>query len=282
MMIRLILALSLAIAVPAFLVSAVEIDVLENVAYIEDANYADDKDKLDLYLPAEDGPHPVVIFLHGGGLLQGSKDGYGFVGRYFAENGFVTVIPNYRLSPSVRHPAHIEDTAASFAWVRANIAKYGGDPGKIFVTGHSAGAYLAGLLALDGRYLEAHRLSLKDVAGVIPISGFYHVERLAPDRPKTVWGESREEWLAASPALYAKRNVPPILFLYADGDVPERRKESEDMAALLREKGHSDASTRQIDDRTHVTIARKLASDGDETAPAMLAFMRRILADESQ
>ncbi|MFP6583749.1 MAG: alpha/beta hydrolase [Candidatus Hydrogenedentota bacterium] len=265
---------------PTFLTVADEIDVMKDVAYLEGANYADNKDKLDLYMPKGDGPHPVVIFIHGGGLLRGSKDPYGFVDSYFAQNGFVAVIPNHRLSPSVKHPAHIEDIAASFAWVHENITKHRGNPMQIFVTGHSAGAYLAGLLACDACYLAAHDLKRENIAGVIPISGFYHVERLATGRPKSVWGENAETWLAASPAQYTDAAVPPILFLYADGDAPERRKESEDMVAALREAGHSNASTKQIDDRDHVSIARKLASEGDETAPAMLAFMNQILLGE--
>ena len=272
-----ILALLFCVALPTLSVLGAEFEVAKDIDYLEGATYSDNKDKLDLYIPAGDGPHPVMIFLHGGGLLRGSKEPYEFVGRYFADNGFVAVVPNYRLSPGVKHPAHIEDAAASFAWVHENIARRRGNPAQIFVAGHSAGAYLAGLLALDARYLEAHKLALSNIAGVIPISGFFHVDRIAPGRPKAVWGEDPDEWISASPARYADSAAPPFLFLYADGDLPERRKESEDMAAELREKGHARATAKQIGGRDHSSIAQKLASEGDETAPAMLAFMNRIL-----
>ena len=84
---------------------------------------------------------------------------------------------NYRLSPAVSHPAHIEDAAASFAWVKRHIAEYGGDPNQIFVVGHSAGAYLLALLATDERYLAAHGLSARDIRGLVPVSAFFWVER---------------------------------------------------------------------------------------------------------
>ena len=264
-----------ALIVPNLCALGAEIEIAKDITYLEDVNYPDNKDKLDLYSPAGDGPHPVMIFIHGGGLLQGSKDSYEFVGRYFAENGFVAVVPNYRLSPDVKHPGHIEDIAASFVWVHRNIAKHRGDPSNVFVTGHSAGAYLAGLLALDARYLEFHNLTLENIRGVIPISGFFHVNRIAPERPKTVWGEDPDEWLAASPARYAGTvtAAPPFLFLYADGDVAERRKESEDMAAALRENGHLHVITQEVKDRNHGSIARRLGSEGDVAAAAMLDFM---------
>lgn len=267
------MTLHLAIATAAI---AGEGTVVRDIDYIQGRDYAENKDKLDIYVPQGEGPHGVLYFIHGGGLMDGDKKTYGYIGEYFAGQGLVTVVPNYRLSPGVAHPAHIEDVAASFAWVHANIENHGGDPDRILVAGHSAGAYLAALLAADPSYLAAHDLSPADISAVAPISGFYYVERLAPDRPKTVWGRDEADWLAASPAQHASAAVPPILFLYADGDAPERRKESEDMAALLRGKGHASAETQQIAGRNHVSIVRKIGSDGDETTAALLKFARTI------
>jgi acetyl esterase/lipase len=130
----------------------------------------DGKDKLDLYVPPGQGPHPVIVFVHGGGLLQGDKSIYAGLGQYFVRRGFAAALINHRLSPGVSHPAHIEDAAAAFAWVYRNVARFGGDPGRVVLAGHSSGAYLAALLALDPRWLGAHDLDSTAIRGVVPIS----------------------------------------------------------------------------------------------------------------
>jgi acetyl esterase/lipase len=161
----------------------------------------DGKDKLDLYVPAGPGPFPVIVFIHGGGLLQGDKSIYAGLGPYFVRKGFAAALINHRLSPAVSHPAHIEDAAAAFAWVVRNVERFGGDPKRIVLTGHSSGGYLAALLALDPRYLAAHGLDSSSMRGVVPISGFFDVEQLAPSRPKTVWGNDTEGWRSAGQEL---------------------------------------------------------------------------------
>ena len=207
--------------------------VVRDVPFLADAHYAADKDKLDLYLPVGKSGVPVVVYYYGGALQQGDKNEEQATARRFSSAGFATVIVNYRLSPSVSHPAHIQDAAASFAWVKQHIAEYGGDPNQIFIVGHSAGGYLAALLATDERYLATHQLTVRDIRGVVPISAFYWVERegVAPDRPKTVWGTDRQIWIDASPAHHLRAGLPPMLIMYADGDEPWRRQQNVDMAA---------------------------------------------------
>lgn len=257
-----------------------EIQVIKDIPYLENAGYADKKDLLDIYTPDRSGRLPVVFFVHGGGLLGGDKVGQGHVGRRFAGDGFVTVVVNHRLSPGVMHPAHVEDLAASFAWTHEHVVEYGGDPDNIFVVGHSAGAYLIALLALDGRYLEAHGLSLTHIRGAVPISGFFHVERVAPGRPKSVWGDDKQMWLDASPAKYVSAAAPPFLCMYADGDVPERRQESEDLVQELHAAGHNAARTHQSTDRTHITIWQRLNSENDETSRLTSEFIKGLVASQ--
>ncbi len=124
-----------------------QVRVVSDVDYVAGADYPDKKDRLDIYTPDKATNAPVIVSIHGGGLRQGDKSGQTFVGQRFASAGHVTVVVNHRLSPGVMHPAHIEDIAAAVAWVKRNIAQHGGDPGKLFVIGHSAGAYLAALLS---------------------------------------------------------------------------------------------------------------------------------------
>jgi acetyl esterase/lipase len=134
--------------------------------------------RLDLFLPKGRQGYPVVVLVHGGSWMLGDKSSFGLysaVGRFFARHGVGAVLPNYRLSPLIRHPEHVKDVARAVAWVHAQVAAYGGDPGRLFLAGHSAGGHLVALLATDGRYLEAEGLRPEDVRGVIGVSGVYRI-----------------------------------------------------------------------------------------------------------
>jgi acetyl esterase/lipase len=229
---------------------------------------------LDLYLPGAATRFPVVVVVFGGGLRQGDKREEAAIGRRLAAEGLGAVVINYRLSPGVQHPAHVEDVAAAIAWTKRNIGEHGGDADQTFALGWSAGAYLAALVALDDRYLGAHDLTPGALRGVIPISGFHHVERVAPDRPKDTWGTDPSAWPKASPAAYARREAPPFLLIYADGDAPDRKQESRDLARTLTDAGHTSVQTQQIDGRNHTTVWRDIANEGDAALAAITAFVR--------
>ena len=113
--------------------------VVHDVPYLQGAGYADNKDKLDIYLPEGRRNAPVIVSYYGNQLMGGDKSEDAYVGRRFAAAGFVTVVVNYRLSPAVSHPAHVQDAAASFAWVKRHIADYGGNADQVFLIGYSAG-----------------------------------------------------------------------------------------------------------------------------------------------
>jgi acetyl esterase/lipase len=100
-------------------------------------------------------PAPVIVFFYGGSWNSGFREGYGFLGRALAAQGYVVVLPDYRKVPEVRFPRFVEDAAAAVAWTHANIGNHGGDPGRIAVSGHSAGAHIAAMLALDPKWLAA-------------------------------------------------------------------------------------------------------------------------------
>ena len=263
-----------ALALAAADVSPVK--VVNNIPYLTGAQYPNDLDKLDLYLPEGKTGVPVIVWIHGGALTQDDKNLEGATGRRFAQAGIALAAVNYRLSPAVSHPAHVQDAAASFAWVKRHIGKYGGDPNRVFLVGHSAGAYLAQLLVTDERYLKAHGLSARDVRGVVPISGFFWVEKegVAPDRPKSVWGTNPKMWMDASPAHHLRAHLPPTLIIYADRDEPWRRQQNVDMAQSMRAAGSPPADVVQIADRTHMGIWRQLGEDGDPTSERVIAFVR--------
>lgn len=251
--------------------------VVRDVPYLEGVNYPANKDKLDLYIPEGRPDAPVIVSYFGNQLMGGDKSEDVFIGRRFASAGFVTAVVNYRLSPAVSHPAHIEDAAASFAWVKRHIAEYGGNPDRVFVIGYSAGGYLAALLSTDPRYLAAHKLSPSDIRGVVPVSAFFWVERrgVAPDRDASVWGSDRKVWVDASPAHNLQANPPPMLILYADRDEDWRRQQNVEMAATMKAAGHMNVEIAMIANRTHATIWRRVDTRNDETAEHIIRFASR-------
>jgi acetyl esterase/lipase len=152
-----------------------------NLAYYRGKDADPVHHRLDLYLPESKKDFPVLVLVHGGAWMLGDKSFFGWgkdLGRYFASRGIGVVMPSYRLSPSVKHPEHVKDVARAVAWTYRHIACYGGDPKELFLCGHSAGGHLVALLASDPRYLRAEKMSLKDIKGVIAVSGVYRVPPL--------------------------------------------------------------------------------------------------------
>ena len=254
-----------------------KVRVVRDVAYLQGANYADNKDKLDLYLPEGRTNAPVIVSYYGNQLMGGDKDEDGFIGQRFASAGIVTVVVNYRLSPEVSHPAHIQDAAASFAWVKRHIPEYGGDADRVFVIGYSAGGYLAALLSTDPRYLAAHKLSPRDIRGTVPVSAFYWVERrgVAPDRDRRVWGTDQRVWVDASPAHHLGADAPPMLILYADDDEHWRREQNVEVAAAMKAAGQAKVEIAMIRDRNHATIWERVGNESDPTADHIIRFASR-------
>jgi acetyl esterase/lipase len=139
-----------------------------------DVPYADpahERQVLDIYAPDGAKGLPVVFWIHGGGWQTGDKTSVQLKPRVFTERGFVFVSTNYRLLPDVEMDVLIRDVAKSLGWVHKNIARYGGDPQRIFVMGHSAGAQLAALICIDERYLRAEGVSFDALQGCVPVDG---------------------------------------------------------------------------------------------------------------
>lgn len=198
----------------------------------------DDRQKLDIYAPDGNGSlrHPVLIFFHGGAWRDGEREGYGFLGRAFAARGIVTVIADYRKAPKVRFPAFVEDTADAIAWVHANIASHEGDASHIFVMGHSAGAHIAMLAALDPRWLAAKGLKPDIIKGVIGLAGPYDFLPLTTDSSKIALGQ----WPNLSetqPITYARADAPPLLLLTGDKDIVVKPRNSKILSKKIAELG---------------------------------------------
>ncbi len=175
---------------------------------------SDPRQTLEIWAPkGATGKLPVVVFFYGGSWNSGGRDGYGFAAKALAARGFVVVLPDYRLVPQVRWPAFVEDGAAALKWVAANIAKHGGDPGQVAVMGHSAGAHIALLLALDRRWGVADGIkaavSLAGPADFLPF--------VAGGAADAAMGNAGD-LVQTQPIHFARLDAPPLLLLHGDAD----------------------------------------------------------------
>ena len=179
---------------------------------------ADPRQALDVYAPEKGSNLPVIVFFYGGSWSSGARGDYGFAARALAAQGFVVVVPDYRLVPQVRYPAFIEDGAAALAWTVANIAQYRGDPGRIAVSGHSAGAYIAAMLALDPRWLAAHSLPPTRIKALAALAGPYDFAPFKPGGAADQAFGAAPDIAATQPIAHARADAPPLLLLTGDAD----------------------------------------------------------------
>lgn len=260
----------------------VAVRVVPDVAYVAGPK-AHRLQRLDVYAPRQGAKHPVLVFIHGGGWRIGDKRSGAEKGRFFAaEHGFVVVSVNYRLSPVVQHPEHARDVAAALGWTRRNVADYGGDPERIYLMGHSAGAHLAALAPLHHALLEEQGLPAEGVVrGVILLDGAgYDVrERIEAGRPRArkiytgAFGSDPKMWADASPIAHAVscKAPPPFLILYV-ADRNASRLQSEALAKALR-KADGKAWVVGAEGKTHATINREIGKPGDAPTASILRFL---------
>jgi acetyl esterase/lipase len=197
----------------------------------------DPRQKLDVYRPAGEGRVlPVLVFCYGGAWNSGDRALYDFAGRALAAAGFLTIVFDYRLVPDHRFPAFVEDSAAAIAWASRNAARFGGDGGRIFLVGHSAGAYNVALAALDPRYLAAHGLEPRLIAGVAALAGPF--DFLPLDGPST--REAFGHWpnlAETQPVNAVTRHAPPFLLITGNADRTVYPRNSKRLAERLKAAG---------------------------------------------
>jgi acetyl esterase/lipase len=177
----------------------------------------------DIYIPkALERPAPVVVYFYGSAWFTGSKDWYRFIGIGLAQTGVIVIMPDYRGYPDAPSPGFMYDAAAATAWALDHAESYGGDPRKLFIAGHSSGAHIATLLALDTRYLQSVGMSQGELCGVIGLGGSYDYDapRSVPrylNEYVRVFGEP-DRWAPVQPIRYVTRNAPPMLLLAGEAD----------------------------------------------------------------
>lgn len=239
--------------------------------------------KLDVYSPRIGSRHPVLIYLHGGKFSFGDKISSAFnKPSAFTSRGFVFVSVDYRLSPAVKYPTHVQDVAESIAWVCKNIRRYGGDPDKIYVMGHSAGAQLAGLVATDEQFLAKVGLNLSCLRGVILLDGgTYNLAATAKSSSRhdlltTVFGKDPSIWWQASPIKHIgkNKNIPPFLIVYVPNRVDAAAQSLAFHNALRNVGVHS--ALISTPGKTHATLNEDIGLSGDKPTETVFDFLRKM------
>jgi acetyl esterase/lipase len=215
--------------------------------------------KLDVWVPnrRDNKPLPVVLFFYGGGWVSGERGEYGFAGRAFAARGFVTVIPDYRLVPQVRFPAFVDDGAKAVRWVHDHVAEFGGDPRRIHLSGHSAGSYIGAMLSLDRHFLSDAGVDPAIVKSAALLSGPYDFYPFTEQRGRDALGAWPRP-LETQPIHFVLPDAPPMLLMHGTADTIVRPRNSERLAAALRQAGAT-ADLKLYPGRSHIDTIKSLS-----------------------
>lgn len=195
------------------------------------------RQRLDVFAPPNaSGAEPVAIFFYGGSWDSGRRGDYAWAGRALAAQGFLTIVPDYRLYPDVRFPDFLDDCSRAVRWATDNAAALGGDPQRIVLIGHSAGAYNAAMLALDPRYLKAAGVDPRAIRGLAGLSGPYDFLPLDGPITRRTFGEAKD-LDATQPTRFARADAPPAFLATGDADTTVYPRNTRKLAAALRSVG---------------------------------------------
>lgn len=240
----------------------------------------DPAQKLEMFVPqGAKGPLPVLVFVHGGGWSSGDPHDYRFIARTLCAQGYAVVLAGYRLYPQAKFPAMLQDGAAALRWVQDNAAKFGGDPARMALMGHSAGAYNVVMLSLNSRWLQAVGLDTGVIRGAVSLAGPF--DFLPFDTPATIhsFGDAPDPSLT-QPVNFARKDAPPLLLVTGDSDTRVKPRNS---AALARRLTAAGAPTDPIllDGVSHEGIIMMFArpfSRDRRGLEAVLPFLARVTA----
>lgn len=243
-----------------------EIDVSYRTSPSQDA-YSDERCRLDIYYPSASKDFATVVWFHGGGLEKGNKE----IPEELINQGIAVVAANYRLSPHVKAPTYIDDAAAAVAWTFQNIESYGGNKNKIFVSGHSAGGYLASMVGLDKSWLARYQIDANQIAGLIPFSGHtithftIRKEKGIPDTQVIVD--------SLAPLNHTRADAPPLLLITGDRELEllGRYEENAYLWRMMKQSGHLKTELYELDGYDHGGMATP-------AHPLLLKFIKKTLS----
>lgn len=272
----------------ALTISSVQAQTIrKDIPYVPSGH---ERQVLDIYAPKDAKGLPVVFWIHGGGWQTGDKSSVQEKPAAFVEKGFVFVSTNYRLLPSVDMGTIIRDVAKSLGWIHKHVGEYGGDPERLFVMGHSAGAQLAALICTDDRYLKAEQVPFSALRGCVPVDGdTYDVpaiittaetRRQVHGLPQAKFGH-REKFgndaakhrdFSAVTHVAKEKKIPPFLIIYV-AEHPDTTAQAQRLAGVLQEAGIS-AKLVGGRDTTHTKINNDLGKPGDPTTKELFTFVQ--------
>ena len=236
---------------------------------------------LDVWRPA--GPVraklPVVVFYYGGGWVHGDRRAYAFAARALAKAGFVVVVPDYRKVPGVRFPAFLQDAAMALRWTRDHVAAFGGDPTRVGIAGHSAGGYIAAMLALDPRWLKAEGVDPRFVRAAVPMCAPLDFYPFTKQRSRDAMQGAADPAMT-QPIHFVRRDAAPLLLLTAGADEQVGAHNADNLTARMRAVG---GDIRHIDypGRSHEDVVMGLSKPFRDRAPTLadtVSFLNRTLA----
>lgn len=265
-------------------------EVKRDIPYVEKGH---ERQVLDVHYPKDAKNLPVVFWIHGGGWQAGDKKDVQLKPKVFTEKGFIFVATNYRLLPAVDMATIVQDVAKAVRWTHDHVAEFGGDPKRMFVMGHSAGAQLAALICTDDRYLKAEKLSLDIVKGCVPVDGdTYDVPAMiataearwkAHNLPRAKFGhrekfgndpEKHKDFSAVTHVAQGK-GIPPFLLLYVSGH-PDVSAQAQRLGNVMKEAGVP-ATLFGARETTHTKINADLGMSNDLATKALFEFLGNAL-----
>ncbi|MFD0861423.1 alpha/beta hydrolase [Sungkyunkwania multivorans] len=238
-----------------------------NIPYYADSiiktdSYLQEKCLLDIYYPTKIKNFPTVVWFHGGGLAGGEK----FIPERLKNQGVGVVAVNYRLYPKVKNPAYLADAAAAVAWVFKHIESYGGTAQQIFISGHSAGGYLASMLGIDKKWLKEQHIDADDIAGVIPMSG-HTITHFTIRKERGISGE-RPVVDEFAPLFHVRKEASPFLLITGDRNLEMlgRYEENAYFFRMMKVVGHKDVTLYELKGYGHQMT--------EPAFPLLLKFIR--------
>jgi acetyl esterase/lipase len=206
--------------------------------HADEAYGTEPRQRLDVYVPdhAVSKSPPLIVFWHGGRWTSGDKSDYRFVGAALAELGFVSMVANYRRYPDVKMAGFMHDTASAAAWAAAHAAEFGASAERLFLMGHSSGAHMAALAALDRRYFASVGAAAAPIAGFIGLSGPYDFLPLHDADTEDMFGPP-SHYAESQPINFVRPDAPPMLLVHGLKDETVRPRNSRNLAAALRAQG---------------------------------------------
>ena len=234
---------------------------------------------LDVWQPAGKATvkRPVLIFWYGGGWAKGDRRAYAFAARAYARSGFVVVMPDYRKVPGIRFPSFLQDGAQAVKWTRDHVAEFGGDPDRIAIAGHSAGAHIAAMLTLDRQWLKAEGVDPKIIKAAVGLSGPYDFYPFTSIR--AIDAMQGADPASTQPITFARADAPPMLLVTSTGDTEVRPKNAINLAAKLKTLG-APVTLIEYPALTHEDIAKALSKPFRGKGPILadsVAFLNAAL-----